>query len=176
MDQTVFILDNDFFEDDVNCVEAIAEEINKLANSEKLNIVYDPICSDLFRKAAPPSNLLQDVMINYYGQLEEIDEHALKWFHLGPHQIFAIDMIGELLFQLEYAKRQVYAFGSLPLKHRNSVVHLYYYISPYADISDKFYLIDEKKYYEILNNNIEDMKAKLKVHKKNEKSSRNKRG
>ena len=156
MDQTVYLLEDSFFKSGYEVFEDIAKKMSETTNSEKISLIYDPICFSFFKEAFKFNDeLFQKSLINIFGQFEEMGDSSLSWHSLDDKSTHIIEMVGELMFKLEYRTRHIDAYGCIPIRYYKHRGYLFFRVSPYIDSSDKFYLIPEAKYKKIVGETID---------------------
>jgi hypothetical protein len=153
--QSIYILNKDFFEKGAPLnFDDVAERIDKLTDTERLILVYDPICGKVFQDLAKKheDDILKDILISYYGMLEKRDKHKLSWNQLTEELNHHIGVMNEILISVDFLNVSVSATGVLPFKMSDKKLFLYYHINPYIEVEDKLYLIKEQEYIQAVGN------------------------
>ena len=146
MNQSVYLISTDFFENPELGCEFIKDKVQQSCRTEKLVLVFDPMMLPYFSFVAQTNNnILEKMILDYYSVFEKQDKNNLLWYELDDHCNFYISTIGSLLLELDYEIKQIHAIGLLPLTFKHGNVFLYFSISPY-DIEDKYNLIGYNSY------------------------------
>jgi len=145
MNQSLYLIDDSFFEDVDDLVKVWAKQIKKNCISEKATLVYDPICMPLFKKMVNNDKELKMLVTSYYSYFENNYKASLQWSELDMESVQYVDGLMELLYELDYKVRSVSAYGSIPLQYDKMTMHLFFFISPHY-FDDRFYLVSEKDF------------------------------
>lgn len=142
MNQSLYLIDESFFESTEDLSQVWAKQIENHCISEKATLVFDPICFSLFKKMVDNDAALKQLVVAYYTYFEENHKAELSWDQLDRESVQYVDALMELLYSLDWRKRSVGAYGCFPLVYNNITMHLFFFITPYYD-ENKFYLVSE---------------------------------
>ena len=152
MSQTLYLIDESYFEGSSDLIKVWSKAINEECTNEKANLVYDPMCNNLFNAMISNENELVTLVTAYYSYFEDHYSAQLSWGELDMKSVQYIDNLMELLYNLNWEHRALSAYGCFPLQYDKVTMHLFFFITPGLD-EDKFYLISEKdfiKNYELI--------------------------
>jgi hypothetical protein len=158
VNQALYVLNNDFFDKKTNIdYDTIAEKIESLTATERILLVYDPFCGDLFQKLANKQHEeeLNDILIDYYGKLEKCKTHQLEWYQMNEYIDHHLGVINEIMISVDFLKYSISAVGCLPLTVAGKRLFLYYHLNPYFEVPNRLHLVSEKKYLTIANKVLE---------------------
>ena len=148
-----YVLGKDFFSSSYS-LESIAFELDKRVKNERVIVNFDPFAchkwTSLIDKSTEDDNLVLNVAQAYYSNLESMNSYSLDWYDLNSSCNYYIDTLGELLANFNFNDYQVCACGVLPISYSGIECCLYYNISPYEDLNDKFYFINRSDFYKIM--------------------------
>lgn len=148
-----YVLEKDFFSSSYS-LDSVAFELDKRVKNERVIVNYDPFAchkwTDLIDKSTAEDNVVVDIAQAYYSDLESMSKYSLEWYDLNSSCSYYVETLGELLINFNFQDYQVCACGVLPIAHSGIECCLYYSISPYEDLNDKFYFINRSDFYEIM--------------------------
>lgn len=173
MNQSIFIIRHDFFDNPVAGKEFVHKLISENCRSEKLALVYDPLAEDFFTHVAKSNrDKYEEITKAFYSEIENTKQAvALKWYQLDEIATFHITFLTPMIYELD-KKFGAYLLGCLPLLHYEPNLYVFFMMSA-MDQEDLFLLIDGKYYLKLLethinkfNDFVRDEKGKEKVKKK----------
>jgi len=151
MNQSIFLLSDDFFNNSYDEISQVASEINSGVTSEKLILVYDPISLSFFEKASKfDRDLFELVLLDFFLGLGNLNKLNLPWYSLDEDSSSHINYLGELIMLLEHNTRGIYTLGVIPVKH-SFEYFVFFFISPYS-IPDKYHILSVTQYNKALSN------------------------
>ena len=149
MHQAVYILNNDFFDKkaDINYSD-ISLKIDELTKTERIILVYDPFCSNIFEELANShqEELLEQIVTSYYSELEILNNNKITWYQLNEFCNYHLDILNDLMLCVDFIKYSVSSIGVLPLTINKHKLFIYYHLNPYFEVDNKFYLLKQKDY------------------------------
>lgn len=147
MNQSIFLVENSFFENSFQNIELVANEIKSHCQSEKLCLVFDPVSLPLFNTLAKyDQNLLEDFLVRFFKSFESLNNKLeLPWYCLDDKSSYYIESLVDLIIELDYQSRGIYAFGLIPIVFDNYKFFVYFFISPY-DIPDIYKIVSTQDY------------------------------
>jgi len=169
MNQSIFLIKNDFFNNPENGLNHIKEILNKGLTSDRLVLIYDPTAEDFFSHVAEISqDEMEKTVLDYFAAHEESSKALpLKWYQLDENASFHLTFLGQLVFELNELNSeqfQIYLLGCLPLSDDKKDVCLFFSMSAY-DIEDEFLLLNGKDHTDILKNSINNFNRYVKTTK-----------
>jgi len=149
----LYILEKDFFSSTLS-FESVAYEIDEVITTERAVLNFDPfVCNkflSLLDSEEDKRKQVAELALNYYSDLEAFDKYSLEWYELDSNSLFYIDSLGELMVNLNWEKYHLSACGVVPIMYPKIDCFLYYHISPYEDLADRFNVISMSEYKKIL--------------------------
>ena len=146
MNQSVYLVTMDFFENPDEGAEVIKDKVKQFCDTEKLILILDPVMIQYFSILAQTNkSLLEKTVVEYYEKYENEQKNQLIWYELDEQCNFYISALGSLLLDLDFKTREVHAIGMIPLTFKYGNVFLFFSISPY-DNEDYYNLISFKSF------------------------------
>jgi hypothetical protein len=143
LSQSIFLLDSSVFKKKDYLLNVVGD-LEKDCETEKLSLVYDPVAFLYLKKLANKDlPLFEDACIKYFSCFESKKKVDFEWYELGVNELSVIDMLGEAMLSMDGNRRQISAYGLLPVVYDNLICHLYFHMSVY-DIPDVHRLVSDK--------------------------------
>ena len=70
----------------------------------------------------------------------------MEWYQLNEFLDYHMTVLNDIMISIDFMKYSISSLGALPMTIAGQKLFLYYHISPYLEVKDKFYLINEKDY------------------------------
>ncbi|MFW5800191.1 MAG: hypothetical protein ACOCV8_05180 [Spirochaetota bacterium] len=146
MNQSIFIIRHDYFDDPLSGKDYIKDLIESKCISERVALVFDPLAEDFLSHVASSNrDKLEEIVSNFYNHWETSSGVLpLKWYQLDDIATFHVTFLSPLLYEIS-EKFGVYLLGCIPLLHYSDDLYIYFRMSSY-DTEDIFYLIDGNNY------------------------------
>jgi len=150
MNQSIFIIRHDFFDNPIAGQEFVLKLINNNCTTEKLVMVYDPLSEDFFSHVAKSNrDLFEKIVMDFYAYWENNKNvRPLKWYQLDEMSTFHITFLSPILYEID-KKFGSYLMGALPLLHYEPNMHIFFCMNS-GDLEDKFFLINSLEYTRVL--------------------------
>jgi len=148
-----YLLESSFFSSSLD-LDALALELDKRVNTERVILNFDPFAVDTFKKKINNKKTQDEILnlaLEYYSDLENYDKYSLNWYELNQYCTNYINILGELMLSFNFNDYHISACGVLPILHNSIECCVYYHISPYEDLKDRFHVISFREYRKILN-------------------------
>jgi len=146
MNQSVFIIRENFFNNPIDGQNTIEGMIKDKCNSERLALVYDPIASEFFLHVAlHDRDLLEKILESFYDDWEnDSNVQPLSWYQLDEFATNRVTMLSSLIYDIQDNFGR-YLMGCIPLLNYSPHMFLYFIMTSHD--SEDIYLLIDGRYY-----------------------------